>query len=45
MWRTTDPVEVCTFFVEYVERVPPTDEEALLLRDAVEAVRHAEVSG
>lgn len=42
--RTTDPVEVCTLFVEYVDRVPPTDEEALLLRDAVEAVRHAEVS-
>ncbi len=43
--RTTDPVEVCTLFVEYVDRVPPTDEESLLLRDAVEAVRHAEVSG
>ncbi len=43
--RTTDPVEVCTLFVEYVDRVPPTDDEARLLRDAVEAVHHAEVSG
>jgi exonuclease SbcD len=43
--RTTDPVEVCTLFVEYVDRVPPTPEEAQLLRDAVEAVQHAEVSG
>ncbi len=43
--RTSDPVEVCTLFVEYVDRVPPTAEEAQLLRDAVEAVQHAEVSG
>lgn len=42
--RTTDPVEVCTLFVEYVDRVPPTDEEARLLRDAVEAVHRSEAS-
>jgi len=38
--RTTDPVEICELFVEYVDRAKPTDEEALLLRDAVEAVGH-----
>jgi hypothetical protein len=31
--------------VEYVDRVPPTDEERRILRDAVEAVRHGEVGG
>ena len=43
--RTTDPVEVCGMFVAYVDRVPPSVDEATVLRDAVEAVRHAEVSG
>ncbi len=38
--RTTDPVEVCEHFVEYVDRVPPTESERLVLRDAVERVRH-----
>jgi exonuclease SbcD len=42
---TNDPVEITTLFVEYVDRVPPTDEERRILRDAVEAVRHGEVGG
>ena len=34
--RTTDPVEVCELFVQFVDRTPPTDDERLVLRDAVE---------
>jgi len=37
--RTHDPVEVCALFVEYVDRMPPNDVEALVLRDAVEMAR------
>jgi exonuclease SbcD len=39
--RTTDPVEVCELFVQFVDRTPPTDDDRLVLRDAVE---RAEVS-
>lgn len=43
--RTTDPVEVCGYFVEYVDGAEPTDAERAVLRDAVErAQRHAEAS-
>ncbi|MGE0819651.1 MAG: exonuclease SbcCD subunit D [Candidatus Nanopelagicales bacterium] len=42
--RTTDPAEVCALFVEYVDRVAPTDEESLLLRDAVEAAGRSDLS-
>ncbi len=42
--RTTDPVEVCEYFVEYVDRVPPTDLERAVLRDVVEHVQHADAS-
>jgi exonuclease SbcD len=34
--RTTDPVEVCELFVQFVDRTPPTDDERLVLRDVVE---------
>ncbi len=34
--RTTDPVEVCELFVQFVDRTPPTDDERLVLREAVE---------
>lgn len=40
--RTTDPVEVCSLFLQYVDREAPTDAELVVLRDAVEAVQHAE---
>jgi exonuclease SbcD len=36
--RTTDPVEVCELFVEFVDRVPPTPAERVVLRDTVEKV-------
>jgi exonuclease SbcD len=41
--RATDPVEVCELFVEYVDRMPPNDEEAWLLRDAVETVHRTDL--
>lgn len=42
---TTDPVEICSFFVEYVDRLPPTPDEHAVLRDAVEkAQSHAEAN-
>jgi len=39
--RTSDPVEVCSLFVAYVDREGPSDDELVVLRDAVEAVTHA----
>ncbi len=42
--RTTDPVEIATGFVEFVDRVPPTEEETALLVRAVETVRDLEVA-
>ena len=42
---TSDPVEIATLFVEYVDRVPPTDEEAALLTRAIESVRDLEAAG
>ncbi|MFN8158830.1 MAG: exonuclease SbcCD subunit D [Candidatus Nanopelagicales bacterium] len=43
--RTTDPVEIATMFVEFVDRVPPTDDEIALLRRAVETVTAQEAAG
>ncbi len=44
--RTTDPIEVCGYFVAYVDGAEPTDAERAVLRDAVErAQRHAEAGG
>jgi exonuclease SbcD len=40
--RATDPVEVCGMFVAFVDREGPSDDELVVLRDAVEAVQHAE---
>jgi exonuclease SbcD len=40
--RTTDPVEVCAMFVTYVDNVPPSRSERVVLRDVVEHVQHAE---
>ena len=34
--RTTDPVEVCELFVEFVDRTPVSEGERQVLRDAVE---------
>jgi len=34
--RTTDPVEVCEFFVDYVGGAPATEPEKLVLREVVE---------
>ena len=34
--RTVDPVEICEFFVHYVDRVEPTPDEQVVLRAAVE---------
>ncbi|HET7899752.1 MAG TPA: exonuclease SbcCD subunit D [Candidatus Nanopelagicales bacterium] len=42
--RTTDPVEIATMFVEYVDTLPPTPDEAALLARAVETVRDVEVA-
>ena len=42
--RTTDPVEVCGYFVEYVGGAEPTEAERAALRDAVERAQHAEAS-
>jgi exonuclease SbcD len=43
--RTTDPVEVCEFFVDYVGGAPPTEAERVVLRDAVERAQlHAEAA-
>lgn len=44
--RTTDPVEVCGYFVEYVDGTEPTDAEREVLRAAVErAQQPVEVGG
>ena len=43
--RTTDPVEIATMFVEFVDRVPPTDEETALLTRAIESVTALEAAG
>ena len=40
-----NPVEIATMFVEFVDRVPPTDDEIVLLRRAVETVTAQEVAG
>ena len=40
--RTTDPVEVCGHFVDYVGGAAPTDEERLVLRDVVERAQQQE---
>jgi exonuclease SbcD len=42
--RTTDPVQIATMFVEYVDNAPATDEEVALLTAAVEQVRDREVA-
>lgn len=42
--RTTDPVEIATMFVEFVDGVPPTEAEAALLARAVETARDLEVA-
>jgi len=42
---TSDPVEIATMFVEYVDHVPPTAEEAALLVRAIETVRDLEAAG
>jgi exonuclease SbcD len=41
---TTDPVEICTLFVEYVDTTTPTDAELAILTRAVETVRDSEVA-
>jgi exonuclease SbcD len=40
--RTTDPVEVCSLFVEYVDGEAPGDDEVVELREAVETAQRAE---
>jgi exonuclease SbcD len=40
--QTTDPVEVCELFVAFVDRVPPSEAERIVLRDVVEQLQHAE---
>ena len=43
--RTTDPVEVCGYFVEYVGGALPTDPEREVLHAAVERVQSVGASG
>ncbi|MBI1377842.1 MAG: exonuclease subunit SbcD [Frankiales bacterium] len=43
--RTTDPVEVCSLFVEFVDRVPPTADEVRVLREVVELAQRGEEAG
>lgn len=42
--ETTDPLEICKLFVEFVTNAPPDPEESAVLRAAVEAAQHAEGS-
>ena len=37
---TTDPVEVCALFVEYVDNAAPDDKARAILREAVETAQH-----
>ena len=39
---TTDPVEICSLFVEFVLGEPPRDDQRQVLRAAVEAAQRAE---
>ncbi len=42
--RTTDPIEVCALFVEWVDSTYPDQDQVDTLHSAVEAVRRAELS-
>ncbi|HEX9031603.1 MAG TPA: exonuclease SbcCD subunit D [Streptosporangiaceae bacterium] len=42
--QTTDPVEICALQVEFTSGGPPDDDQRAVLREVVEAVRHAESS-
>jgi len=39
--KASDPVEICSSFVEYVGAAPPDDAQRAVLREVVEAAQHA----
>jgi exonuclease SbcD len=43
--QMTDPVQICSSFVEFVANVEPTPSQRVVLRDVTEHVQRAEVGG